>query len=114
MKEQNFENYDVFKNEVENLKRKHEYFFADAEKLTIYRRKRNNQPFLDFYLNILVMVTEYRENELTSYTTTHFYFYLSKSFILYPKKDLKIMLDKLGYNYDDYEQQFTDKVGVFY
>ena len=114
MKEENFNDVKSFKLQVSKLKRVHEYFFANVDKLIIYRRKRNNQPFLDFYLDVLIMITEHNENELTSYTSTNWYFYISKSFELYSKKDLKIMLSKLGYNYDDYNQVFTDKVGVFY
>ena len=92
MKEQNFENYEVFKTEVEKLKKRHEYFFADAESLTIYKRYRD-RSFIDFYLKILVMITQHNTDELTEYNT---------------------MLDKLGYNFNDIEGVFTDKVGVFY
>lgn len=113
MKEKSFDNYEVFKKEVENLKKRNEYFFADAEKEFIYTPN-ETENFLSFYLEVLVKIIAYNNNDLTSFTTTHWYFYLPKSFKAYSKKDLEIMLNRLGYNFNDYDQQFTDKIGVIY
>ena len=113
MKTNKFKNYEDFKKEIENLKKKHEYFFADAKEEIIYTREKR-ETFLSFYLDVLVMVTNHNYDELTSFTTTYYHFYLCKSAIFYSKKDFKIMLDRLGYNFDDYDQEFTDKIGVFY
>lgn len=115
MKKVEFKSYEDFKKEIENLKKKHDYFFADVEKQTIYTHtKKRNENFLSFYLDVLIMITEHWENELTSYTTTSWYFYISKSYIIYSKKDLEIMINKLGNNFNAYEGKITDKVGIFY
>lgn len=115
MIENKFESFEDFKKEIETLKRKHEYFFADFKEQIIYTHtKKRNETFLSFYLDVLIKITEYWENELTTYTTTKWYFYISKSFEVYSKKDLKIMLDKLGNNFDDYDQEFTNSIGVIY
>lgn len=46
--------------------------------------------------------------------STNMYFYVPSNFTKYSKDDLQIMLDKLGYNFDDIEQTFVDEVGVIY
>ena len=115
MIENKFENFEDFKKEVENLKKKHEYFFADFKEQIIYTHtKKRSETFLSFYLDVLIKITEYWENELTTYTTTQWYFYICKSYLFYSKKDFEIMLNKLGNNYDNYNQEFTDKIGVIY
>lgn len=113
MKEQNYKNIDEFQYGVKNLKIENRFFFADSVTQTIYTNE-ENESFLDFYLRILVCVTIHANNELQSLNSTKWYFYLPKSFAEYSKKDLQIMLDKLGNNLDDWDGQFTDKIGVIY
>lgn len=117
MKQKNFTDYNLFQIEVENFKKRNEFFFVDTEKEIIYT-KEENENFLSFYLDVLVLITQFWENELTRYTTTDFHFYLPKTYLTSFrksfKKDFDMMLDKLGYNFDDYDLRFTDKIGVIY
>ena len=113
MKEQSFSDIQILKSKIENLKKENRFFFVDNVTKTIYTNE-ENESFLDFYLRILVCVTIHNNDEITSLNSTNWYFYLPTSFAEYSKKDLQIMLDKLGNNFDDWENEFTDKIGVIY
>ena len=109
-----FNSFSDYLNKIDNLKKDSKIFFADNQKMLV-SVKNDNQSFLKFYLHILVnKIRKHWDSEITPYTSTNWYFYIPKSFKEYSLKDLEIMLEELGNNYDAFDQEFLDSVGVIY